>query len=129
MIDTKKLSRNIAAWQRKVKDEIINDLYAKGVRHRPDSNSKQAVFLLINARLRKKFGAPERASFTFPKHLVFVKYGVGKGRKRGSGKEIPKDIIDNVIEKHLPELIEICKDGWAEVVAKNLFIDKSYTER
>lgn len=125
MIDSSKLNNGVSKWLRKVVNEIIADMHAKGVRHRDYSTSKQAVFNLVKGRLKKKFNVPERASIVFPRHLVFVKYGVGKYRAKGSGKEALKEIVDNVIEKHLPELGDICADAWADLIVNNLFIDKS----
>lgn len=119
------LNKQISKWLRETVKAIVADMHAKGVRHRDYSSSKTALFLLVRSSLRKKFGAPERASITFPRHLVFVKYGVGKGRAKGSGKETPKDIFDNVLEKRVNELYDIVQNGYADIVVKNLFIDKN----
>lgn len=119
------LNKGIRKWIGKVVHEIVQDLYAKGVRHRSYSNSKEAIFLLVHGTLKKRYGAPERLGIIFPKHLVFVKYGVGKNRAKGSGKETPKDIVDNIIEKNLPELADIVANAWGDIVVKNIFIDKS----
>ncbi len=120
------MNRDIRRWLRKVVKEIVSDMHAKGVRHRSYSRSEQAAFLLVSSALKLKFGAPERAAIKFPRHLVFVKYGVGRGRKKGSGREIPKDIIDNILDKHLEELADIVANHYADLVVNNIFIDKSY---
>lgn len=124
-MDGKELSIAIRKWVNDTVNEIVNDMYAKGVRHRNNSSSKQAIFLLVKGRLRNKFGMPERISITFPQHLVFVKYGVGKYRPKGSGKEVPKDIVDNVIARRFELLADIVADGMADLAASRLFIDKS----
>lgn len=123
------MNRAINKWVAKVVHEIVQDMYAKGVRHRNYSSSKQAVFLLVRGSLKKKFGAPERIGITFPKHLVFVKYGVGKNRPKGSGLEVPKDIVDNIIEKNFPELADVVASLYADLAVRNLFIDKSRASR
>lgn len=123
-MDTRELSTAIRKWVNGTVTEIVQDMHSKGVRHRENSLSKQALFLLIKGRLRSKFGLPERIAITFPRHLVFVKYGVGKYRPKGSGKEAPKDIVDNILEKRLPELADIVANGYADLVVKNIFIDK-----
>ena len=125
MIDATLLNQGVNKWLKKVVYEIVQDMHEKGVRHRENSRSKEAIFLLVKGRLKKKFDVPERASIVFPRHLVFVKYGVGKYRKKGSGLEVPKDIVDNIIEKNLPELADICQNAWADIITKNIFIDKS----
>lgn len=119
------LNRAIRKWTSKVVHEIVQDMYAKGVRHREYSNSKAAIFLLVKSSLRIKYGAPDRVGITFPRHLVFVKYGVGKHRARGSGKEVPKDIVDNIIEKNFTELADLVQEHFADICARNLFIDKT----
>ncbi len=118
------LNKKISAWLRQTVKDIVNDMHAKGIRHRDNSDSKTAIFLLVRSSLKKKFGAPERASISFPKHLVFVKYGVGKNRAKGSGKESPKDIFDNIIESRLTELYDLVANGYADVVVNNIFIDR-----
>lgn len=125
MIDAEKLNKGVSQWLRKVVNEIVQDMHSKGIRHRNNSPSKEAIFLLVKGRLKKKFNVAELASIGFPRHLVFRKYGVGKYRAKGSGKEIPIDIVDNIIEKNLPELADICQDAWADIITKNIFIDKT----
>lgn len=127
MIDADKLNKAVSQWVKETVDEIIRDMHAKGVRHRDYSKSKQAATLLVKGTIRKKFGVVNKASIIFPRHLVFVKYGVGKYRPKGSGKEIPKDIFDNIIEKRIPLLADIAADAWADIIVKNLFIDKNRT--
>lgn len=117
--------RKVRKWVGKVTHLIVQDLYAKGVRHRSYSSSKQAVFLLVKGSVKSKFGIPERAGIVFPRHLVFVKYGVGKNRAKGSGKETPKDIVDNIIDEQLPELADIVQNEYADLVVRNIFIDKT----
>ena len=127
MIDATVLNKGVSKWVDKTVKEIIADMYAKGIRHRENSTSKQAIFNLVKGAVRKKFGVANRAAVVFPKHLVYVKYGVGKYRAKGSGKESPKDIVDNIIDKNLPQLADICQEAWADIAVKNIFIDKSRT--
>lgn len=124
-MDYKDLNKEINQWLRETVKLIVADMHAKGVRHRDNSPSKQALFLLVRGRLKTRLGAPERASVGFPRHLVFVKYGVGKHRPKGSGKESPKDIVDNIIEARLSALADRCAEHYADIVVKNIFIDKS----
>lgn len=119
------MNRDIRRWLRKVVNGIVQDMHAKGVRHRSRSRSERAAFLLVGSALKLRFGAPERAAIKFPMHLIFVKYGVGRGRAKGSGKEIPKDIIDNILDKHLDELADLVTEHYADLVVNNIFIDKS----
>lgn len=128
-IDWAPLSRACSVWLRQTVKLIVADMYAKGVRHRNNSTSREAVFLLVRSAISKKYNVPERLAITFPKHLVFVKYGVGKYRAKGSGKETPKDIVDNVLAARLPLLADEAAKAYADIVADNLFIDKKYLKR
>ncbi len=119
------LNRAIRKWAGKMVKLIVDDMHQKGVRHRSYSPSREAIFLLVKSALKTKFGAPERVSITFPKHLVFVKYGVGKYRAKGSGKESPKDIVDNIIDENFNELADTVASNYADVAVNNLFIDKN----
>lgn len=129
IIDAQKLNSGSRKWLRETVDAIIQDMHAKGVRHREYSKSREAIFLLVKGRLKTKFGVAERLSISFPKHLVFVKYGVGKYRPKGSGKEVPKDIVDNILEARLPLLGDVAAEAWADMAVNNLFIDKSRAQR
>lgn len=123
-VDYTSLSKACNKWLRETVKLIVADMYAKGVRHSSKSTSREAAFLLVRSAMRKKFGVPERLAITFPRHIVFVKYGVGKHRAKGSGKETPKDIVDNILEQRLPLLADVAADAYVDVVANNLFIDK-----
>ena len=56
MIDAEVLNKGVSKWLTKVVHQCVDDMYAKGVRHRDNSTSKQAIFLLVKGALRKKFG-------------------------------------------------------------------------
>ena len=120
-----KLNKAIEKWLNKVARQIVNDRFDKGVRHRDYSTSVHSALTMVRKRLKVINGAPERASVSFPRQLVFVKYGVGKNRKRGSGKETPKDIIDNIIDKNIDSLVSICAEHYLDIISRNLFIDKT----
>lgn len=72
--------------------------------------------------IKKKYGAPERVSLTFPKHYIFVEKGVGRGRGINSGKATPKPAINPAIEAHINELADIAAEGMADIAVKNIFI-------
>jgi hypothetical protein len=125
MIDAEQLNNAVEAWLKETVALIKADLLAKGVKHSDYSKSEKPLTDLIRGRAKKKLGMATTASVIFPRHLVFVKYGVGKHRAKGSGKESPKDIVDNIIEAQLPKLADAVANAYADIVVRGMFIDKS----
>ena len=72
--------------------------------------------------VKSKYGTPERIRLTFPRHYIFREKGVGKGRKKGSGKETPKPDINTVLTEVLPQLADIAAEEAVEIAANRLFI-------
>ena len=125
MEGTEQLEQQIKAWVNKTAQAIAADMVAKGVKHRDNSTSVKALTDSIKGKTAKSFGIVNKVSIVFPRHLVFVKYGVGKYRAKGSGKEKPKEIVDNVITANIEELADIAANGYADIACRNLFINKN----
>ena len=78
----------------------------------------------IGASLRmaysKKFGLINRVKIRFSRHGVFLEQGVGRGRKKGSGKEHPKKWLNPVLTVEVPKLADRMVNRYADIVAEEL---------
>lgn len=73
--------------------------------------------------LRRRGLEIEAISFSFARHGIFLEVGVGKNRKRGSGKENPKVWINHVLPSQVEDLAGIIGDGYADIISGEIAID------
>jgi hypothetical protein len=96
------------------------------IRFQKDSAGKSYLLreqpLLPSLKIGYKefYGSINRISFKFARHGIFLEHGVGKGRKKGSGKETPKPWIEPVMQVEIPKLADILANQTAERVSGQL---------
>jgi len=86
------------------------------IRKRPSGNQKESkLYLSVNSRTHKDYGAIDGVGFLFERHGVFVHKGVGRGYhadgsvsvKHPSGNpRHPVEWFNPVVNKHIPELAD-----------------------
>ena len=63
----------------------------------------------VNMRTQRQFGDIVRVRFPFTRHGIMQEHGVGKGRKKGSGKENPMPWIEPTFNAMVPILADDLK--------------------
>lgn len=86
------------------------------IRKRPSGKQKESkLFLSVNSRVHRDFGAIDGVGFHFERHGVFVHKGVGRGYKADGTVSVknpsghprqPREWFNPVVGKHIPELAD-----------------------
>ncbi len=86
------------------------------IRKRRSGKQKESkLFLSVNSRVHKDFGAIDGVGFLFERHGVFVHKGVGRGYKADGTVSVkhpsgnprqPVEWFNPVVNKHIPELAD-----------------------
>lgn len=84
------------------------------IRKRKSGKQKESkLFLSVNSRTHKEFGAIDGVGFLFERHGVFVHKGVGRGYKAdgtvsvkhpSGNPRVPVEWFNPVVNKYVPEL-------------------------
>jgi hypothetical protein len=84
----------------------------------------QDKFLIesLRASLKRRGLVVESVGFQFARHGIFLEIGVGKNRRKGSGKESPQEWIKPVLPKAIDELADILSNQYADIAAGELKI-------
>ena len=118
---TTKMNLEIKGWAKDTTGDLKREFKRLNIVHREDSPSKEAAVDLLLNKFGQRAGMVNKVSFKFPRHMVFVHKGVGKGRpisKPGTAKEWFNPKMDQDIEK----LADIVADNQADIVVGNLLI-------
>lgn len=110
-------------WRRSVVAELKGSMDALGIKHVKTVNgkgSKRAARGQVGSRTRKNNNMVSRISFRFPRHLVFVHKGVGKGRpiSKPSGA---KEWFNPVVEARMEGLADIVAENVSDLVVSTSF--------
>jgi len=76
----------------------------------------------LRSSLKRRGRVVESVGFQFARHGIFVEVGVGKNRRKGSGKESPQEWIKPVLPGAIEELATILSDEYADIAAGELKI-------
>jgi hypothetical protein len=123
--DMDAFNRDVSQWTKAAKDAAVAQISSLGIVHRENSKSPVPAQQALKTSQRKKAGVTSRISFRMPRHMVFVHKGVGKGTKItqvGSTNRKPKPWFNPVIEKALPDLLDIVADHQGTMVLNAVMI-------
>lgn len=122
-----KMNQDIQSWAQQTTEELKRQFAVLDIKHVKGSPSKQSSREAIINRYRRMQGVISRVSFAFPRHMVFVHKGVGKGvtiSLAGSSATTrkPKPWFDPVIEQRVEQLADAVAENGADMVVNNLKI-------
>lgn len=136
------LEQVIRTWAKKTKGLLRQRLLALGLDERraakrgtsrlraytTKSGSKvliQDQYLIesLGSSIRRRGLEIESVNLSFARQGIYLEVGVGKNRKKGSGKESPKPWINVIIPSAVEELATVLSEEYADLVAGELKIN------
>lgn len=95
------------------------------IEHRSYSPSPKAAVNSIVVRTPKSGGIISRVSYIFPRHMIYVHKGVGRGTKIsevGNTNRKPKPWFNPVVDANIDELADIVATEMGAAIVNNLLI-------
>jgi hypothetical protein len=123
--DIDEFNKEVGQWGKGSKTDLVQEMNSLGIVHRENSNSPVSAQKALKMAVRNKAGVASKISFKMPRHMVFVHKGVGRGTKItdvGSTNRKAKPWFNPVIEKNLPELVDIVADNQGTMVLNAVMI-------
>ena len=96
-------------WGRMTKTQFLYQLRSLPFKQRVmwrGRNSKDVLRDKVSIGFKKIYGDVVRIKWPFARHGIFQEHGVGKGRKKGSGKEKPMPWIVKTLDAQVPMLAD-----------------------
>lgn len=129
-MDTEKLNSEVRSWTKSSVTEMKSEANRLGIDHRTEntkeggrSRSPAPAVDILRSTISKRLGVPYKISFKFPRHMVFVHKGVGRGTsasEAGTGSRTPKEWFSPIIEKNIENLGDIVAENLGESIINNL---------
>lgn len=120
-----KMNADIKAWGKGTIGDLKQEFSRLQIVHAERSPSPSpSVEALIN-RFGQRQGLINKVSFKFPRHMVFVHKGVGKGVPSGftgSTTRRPKEWFNPIMEKDIEKLADTVANNQADIIVSNLLI-------
>ncbi len=96
-------------WGRMAKTQFLYQLCALPFKDRvmwAGRDSKDILRDRVSIGFKKFYGDVVRVKWPFTRHGIFQEHGVGRGRKKGSGKEKPMPWIVKTLDAQVPMLAD-----------------------
>lgn len=127
MPDPSKYNRRIINWESTTAAQLDKQFDKYGIEHRRYSPSPHPAREILKAIHSLKNGMVSKVSFKFPRHMVFVHKGVGKGVPisiAGSSATArkPKPWFNEVIDPAVDELADIVAQETADYIVADIGI-------
>ncbi len=100
-------------WGRMTKTQFLYQLRSLPFKERliwKKRDSKDILRGRVSIGFKKFYGDIVRVKWPFARHGIFQEHGVGRGRKKGSGKEKPMPWIAKTLAAQTPLLAEKLKE-------------------
>ena len=122
-----KMNADIRGWTSKTTGDLKGKFNKLKIEHRANSPSPQASVGVLANQFGSTQGAISRVGFKFPKHMVFVAKGVGKGvpmaiAGTSATTRQQKDWFNSTIDDNIDELATKVADAQGDLVVNNLHI-------
>lgn len=116
---------DVGKWAKDSRADLVSEIKALGITHYDYSRSPVPAERALRMSIRNKVGVVNKIGFKMPRHMVFVHKGVGRGTKItqvGTTNRKPKPWFNPVIEKNLPDLVNIVADHNGTMVLNAVMI-------
>ncbi|MDH7463974.1 hypothetical protein QEG73_21915 [Chitinophagaceae bacterium 26-R-25] len=124
-VDYSSANNKMESWSDTTRDLLVAELLKLGIKHRFNSQSPRAAVQSLSDRLYQRNGIVNRISFKFPRHLIFVHKGVGRGtpisRVGQTGRQ-PKEWFNPVIDHRIEQLADIVAEDIGSAILNSLTI-------
>lgn len=120
MSDAQDLNQEVKAWAKMVR--------SKARRKLQQVTDKRTKTTQLKTKLHRTGGEVERVAFNMPRHLVFMRKGVGRKwpmsrqERSSNGARQPKPFLNPVIEDNVKELADKVQQNRADMATKNIKI-------
>lgn len=124
-INTSKLNAEVRLWAAGSAQHMQKEAKALGITHRSNSPSSGSSIDKIFSAVKTKFSIAERISFKFPRHLVFVHKGVGKGTPItavGTTSRKAKEWFEKPMTKDIEKLADIVQENFADAAVSSIHL-------
>lgn len=127
MINYDQANARIVEWagQGNVLGKLRSRINELGIRHAANSRSQKAAEKSLVVRTPKKGGLIDRVSYIFPRHMIYVHKGVGRGTKIsevGNTRREAKPWFNPVIEENIDGLADIVAEEMGSGIINNILI-------
>lgn len=124
-INTTKLNAQVRSWAAGSAQHMQQEAKSLGITHRSNSQSNGSSIDKIFSAVKTKFRIAERISFKFPRHMVFVHKGVGKGTPIsavGTTNRKAKEWFEKPMKNDIEMLADIVQDHFGDAAVSNVYL-------
>jgi hypothetical protein len=119
------LNDDIKDWTNGTMNDIDQRFDVLDIKHAKNSKSPAAARTLIKSVLAYRNGTINKVSIKFPRHMVFVQKGVGKGTPKemaGLTNRQPKDWFNQPVDEAVERLGDIVAEHAGNRISGSLSI-------
>jgi hypothetical protein len=121
----RKMNAEVSQWGGSTTKDLKSEFSRLKILHVKRSPSLRPAVEILNERFSKQQGLINKIAFRFPRHMVFVHNGVGKGVPAdfsGITSRKPKEWFNPIMDKNVEDLADIVASNQADIIADNLLI-------
>lgn len=117
--DLERLRKTVSDFKKVTDKELKAQFTSLNIEHVERSPSTTPAVDLLKSNIGYSFGMPEKVRFKFPRHLVFVHKGVGRG---GTAGRTPKEWFNPVMEKQVEKLADQLGEDYGDLAVNAINI-------
>jgi hypothetical protein len=115
-----KLNQEAKQWRLATMGKLKAQWDKYGIIHRPESRSVVAALDLLKSTTTSKYGVLSSIRFKFPRHMVFVHKGVGRGHPISNPRRA-KPWFNEILDKEIEGLADIVAENTADKIVSDSF--------
>lgn len=117
--DIEKVNAVVKGWKDETHTELKGQFTKLDIRHVERSPSQTAAVKILRSVVGYSFGLASKVGVKFPKHMVFVHKGVGRG---GEGNRKKKEWFNPVMDKQVEKLADDLAEEHADLAVNAINI-------